>query len=74
MLPLTEWLGKGYDGWWYAHMVDSAVTWAGRHIEGLLNERGKDGKAKYSLADVLEEPTEEGAWNQLFRLFGDRTR
>jgi hypothetical protein len=57
-LNLSEWSRtiNGFDGWWTCWQFDSAVNWAGAHIENLLMERDPSThKQRYSLDSILAD-------------------
>jgi hypothetical protein len=56
-MRLNQWVEDVYqmDGWWTCIQVDTAVLYFGGWIEHKLLERDEQGKAIYSLEDLLRE-------------------
>jgi hypothetical protein len=75
ILNLNEWAIEttGLDGWWACIQFDRAVSWFGRYVESKLSEY-EDGKAVYSLVELLGEGDEQQDVHAFIAAFGGALR
>lgn len=75
MLRLKEWAQANYlldDGWWVCLQFDTAIGWAGTHIENKLNEYDPHThKPRYTLEELLQE-NPVSLFESLIQTFGVR--